>query len=132
MSLHQGFSAIILIIVLAILAGGDYWISPKNDGDTPNDGNPTSITEDICAYSESGELSCNSDLILVISGKELAYEANTSVKIESNKIIAVGKVDPDGIFIKDSTVLFCPRPGTYEMNEETSRRAVGNCGVVPR
>lgn len=93
----------------------------------PTPGVGTSILEGKCAYSESGELVCGTDLILVIAGKEIKYEAYTSIKIEPNKIISIGKVDPRGIFIKGSVVLFCPRPGVYELNEETSKRAVGNC-----
>ncbi len=128
MTQNKGFSSLALIIVAVLVLGGGYWVWQNQLGSRTS--KSTTSAKNTCVYSKSGELSCASDLILVISGKEVAYKANTSIKIEPNKIISVGKVTPEGIFIKGSVVLFCPRPGTYEMNEETSRKAVGNCVVA--
>ncbi|MFH1170119.1 MAG: hypothetical protein V1704_00965 [Candidatus Vogelbacteria bacterium] len=128
MSKNQGFASLALIIIALLVLGGGYWMwKGKAIAPMPTDGSPISIAKNTCVYSQSGELSCGSDLILVISGKEVPYKANTSIKIDPDKIIAVGKVNSEGIFIKGSVVFFCPRPGTYEMNEETSKKAVGNC-----
>jgi len=87
----------------------------------------TNLSAAQCSYDDvKEELTCGDDWTMVSYGEEIKVTAFEPLSVPRNTLIALGKPEVPG-----STQLFCPsRSGVYEINDETSRRAVGTCMVV--
>lgn len=73
-----------------------------------------------CVINSASELICGSDWTMTNEGKEYKLLANQPVTVKENILIGVG----DGT--EYNAFFLFTAPGTYELNETTSQKAVGS------
>jgi len=103
--------------------------------------NKTTLSEEICVYDSEKYLTCGKDYTLVSEGDEYNLKANEPFYLPQgeNKLISLieplrvaqleGKTSEEILMDRDNregVFLLFLEGGEHEINEETSRRAVGS------
>jgi len=111
------YSVLFFSLIFALFLAG--CTSPNNASGQ----NTAKVTQGFCTYSDDNKLSCGDSWKVVLQGKEYDLQANQPMEIAKGKLI--GLVRPVANPDQNNTFLIYTKPGTFAINEETSRKAVG-------